>query len=129
MEPDFLHLIVSQGTNDTELNAWIQLLGEHPDRFGSNLVAEMGRKQMLDGWGQPMNLRLVDQITATNLNSSMLLPGEPIVLWSSGPNKINENGFGDDVWLEPSRIARIRRVVSDMDYSDWIKLKESGGWR
>jgi hypothetical protein len=48
-----------------------------------------------DGWGTPLLFALTNNVTNSGLVP--LLTHRPFVVWSAGPNLINEYGSGDDV--------------------------------
>jgi hypothetical protein len=48
-----------------------------------------------DGWGTPLLFALTNSVTNSGLIP--LLTHRPFVVWSAGPNLINEYGSGDDV--------------------------------
>jgi hypothetical protein len=56
--------------------------------------------QVLDGWGQPFHVvyrtNLVHQPKAP---PTLLAKTNAVLVWSSGPNKTNEFGNGDDMFL------------------------------
>jgi len=57
---------------------------------------------VLDAWGHPVNI-----VARTNLPEGDLLANSlraktnSIIIWSSGPNGVNEYGHGDDIVAEP----------------------------
>lgn len=60
-----------------------------------------GVESVVDPWGTEYNIDQVESIDAKidkNLLECMLFEG--LIVWSSGPNGINERGLGDDVFME-----------------------------
>lgn len=58
-----------------------------------------GRNLLTDPWGQPYNVNTLSSFhSATIRNGLNNYTVEGIVMWSSGPNGINENGEGDDIF-------------------------------
>ena len=70
-----------------------------PDKKGTIIV---------DRWGTPYNFCTVDECKRNHWNALRHCEISNIVVWSSGPNKINEYGSSDDVAL---RIRPYRRVA------------------
>lgn len=50
----------------------------------------------IDGWGQPFNVALDATGDGTVKLGELNVPGA-VAVWSSGPNKLDENGKGDDL--------------------------------
>ena len=127
-EPDLWPLVKIEGRSQEELNSWVALLAQNEDRFASNLVTREYRPRMLDGWGQPVNMSLADQIDRGTINPDMVSASTRIVMWSNGPNKLNEGGRGDDIWIHPSVVTELSRSLDGEDHSGLLELKQSGGW-
>lgn len=61
-----------------------------------------GVKRLTDPWGQPYNVGLLGCFSPENIRRNLrnyTVGG--IIMWSSGPNGINENGNGDDIFELP----------------------------
>ena len=62
-------------------------------------------KVIVDRWGTPYNFCTVEECQRNHWDALRYCEISNIVVWSSGPNKINEHGSNDDVTL------RIRRCL------------------
>ncbi len=61
--------------------------------FNKNFDKEYRR----DGWGTPLNLDYMTNLTGLSESLSSSLNEYSIAVWSSGPNKIDERCLGDDI--------------------------------
>lgn len=51
-----------------------------------------------DAWGTPLILIHTNNPSYERINPKLQGRSRPIVIWSAGPNKTNEFGYGDDVF-------------------------------
>lgn len=59
-----------------------------------------GEECVVDPWGSAYNIATIaDLDSAVNTNRIGKVSVDGLIVWSSGPNGINENGAGDDVFL------------------------------
>lgn len=56
-----------------------------------------------DGWGNPFNVDYTTNLTGLSESLSNSLSKYPIVVWSSGPNGMDERCLGDDIPWPASR--------------------------
>lgn len=65
------------------------------------VVAASNRNErvIIDRWGTPYNFISIEERQRNNWDALMYSEVSNIVIWSSGPNKINEYGTNDDVVL------------------------------
>lgn len=56
-----------------------------------------------DGWGAPLNVDYTTNLTGLSESLSNSLSKYPIVVWSSGPNGMDERCLGDDIPWPASR--------------------------
>ena len=54
---------------------------------------------LVDDWGTPLRLLLTNDPAIGKVNPRIRNGGNPFLLWSAGPNKKDELGYGDDVFL------------------------------
>lgn len=82
------YAVAHEGDFPTDVNAMLQP-GQTPD---GKPMAPVAEKIPKDAWNQPLNYQY------PNSKSSVDKPA----IWSSGPNKQNEEGSGDDInnWSE-----------------------------
>jgi hypothetical protein len=67
----------------------------------SNMTASNATKEFkLDGFGNPFNMELRKNLSSKKISTSLSSSNFELLVWSSGPNGINEFGFGDDVVYE-----------------------------
>lgn len=96
-------VLFDQRTNDVKsLQKWLGLVSKNITVEVEKLSeAEYGPGDSLnDGWRCPINIRRTDQrAQVLPLNSNMVPQFGHLILWSNGPNQVNENGWGDDVWI------------------------------
>ena len=81
-----------------------------PTAFGASLMRSKGVKEgflrineeglLLDGWRQPLQIVLRSDLgLLPDVSPALLAKPNDVVIWSSGPNGVNEFGKGDDVFL------------------------------
>lgn len=59
---------------------------------------------VLDGWGQPLHMMArTNLVKISHASEALLLKTNRVVIWSAGPNGINEFGNGDDIFLRGVR--------------------------
>ncbi|MCK9315803.1 MAG: hypothetical protein M0Q48_06635 [Verrucomicrobia bacterium] len=70
--------------------------------FGDDIdIPTFYEKFTKDGWGTPLNLDYTTNLTGLSESLSNALSKFSIVVWSSGPNKIDERYLGDDIpWVD-----------------------------
>jgi hypothetical protein len=85
---------------------WLKLIDGNLDLFGSE------REQVrsffcVDAWTNEFNVSLKKDLPRGQCSQGLLDKESPFVLWSSGPNRSNEFGKGDDVVYErPNTFAQ-----------------------
>ncbi len=63
----------------------------------------VGSEVLVDPWGNPYNAEILDNLRSDKIRRAFAnLNADGIVMWSSGPNGINEGGEGDDIFEQPS---------------------------
>lgn len=64
-----------------------------------------GPEVLIDPWGNPYNADMLDNLRNDKIRRAFAnLNAEGIVMWSSGPNGINEKGEGDDIFELPQKL-------------------------
>ena len=77
---------------------WMCSIREKYLKTGGSVDVTMSQlRQCKDVWGNPVNVIKQSDVSDTKLKESAYMG---IVVWSSGPNGISENGQGDDVVAE-----------------------------
>lgn len=87
-------------------------VGAFCERVNQNAMSRMGKsvfrvvttpngegRVIADQWGTPYNFISIEERQRNNLDALKCSEVSNIVMWSSGPNKINEYGMNDDVVL------------------------------
>ena len=65
------------------------------------------RTNVLDAWGQPLQIMIKSNLlTISNVSPKLLAKTNEIIIWSIGPNKSNEFGNGDDIFIPLSSINK-----------------------
>ena len=60
---------------------------------------------LVDPWGNPYNMDLFDKLCVLKSNPSIRqFAIDKYIIWSSGPNGINEGGEGDDIFELPRKL-------------------------
>lgn len=62
-------------------------------------ASNRNERVIIDRWGTPYNFISIEERQRNNWDALMYSEVSNIVIWSSGPNKINEYGTNDDVVL------------------------------
>jgi hypothetical protein len=76
-------------------------------REGYVKVSEGVRPVVLDAWKQPLQMiRKSTLVTLSNVSPRLLSKTNAILIWSSGPNRSNEFGGGDDIFLLPPNASK-----------------------
>ena len=99
-----IHKKVLAGTRNGNLSTNL------PSAFGASLMRSKGVKDgylrineeglLLDGWRQPLQMMLRSNLVLLpEVAPALLAKPSDVVIWSSGPNGVNEFGKGDDVFL------------------------------
>lgn len=65
-----------------------------------------GIDKVIDPWGNPYNIGLLNTVSHAWPNQLKDSAIGSVLVWSSGPNGINENGGGDDIVEQPSTTLR-----------------------
>jgi hypothetical protein len=67
-------------------------------------LKEGKRPVALDGWGRPFRVTLrKDFERLPNASPTVLRKTNEILIWSLGPNGIDESGNGDDIFIPPTK--------------------------
>ena len=69
------------------------------DVFRVVALPNRNERIIADGWGTPYNFISIEECQRNNWNALKYSAVSNIVIWSSGPNRINEHGTNDDVVL------------------------------
>jgi hypothetical protein len=78
-----------------------------------SLNVENKGSPILDSWGSPLLIARRDDLRAgsNRFNARLLSASNDIVVWSSGPNSLNEMGMGDDICYDDSAAQKdLRRM-------------------
>lgn len=88
-------------TNGVGLNRAVAILVAHPERdledLQQFLTNDLNLPMVLDAWSRPFIVEWKDNVAASFPVQKSNWPRCPVLVWSSGPNGINENGQGDDI--------------------------------
>jgi len=100
-KPDALSLLVpgANGRNEDRLRQFLMREKASLQPLQDDDIS----KVVVDGWGHSFNLGSRADVAAHDPAATLLeFPGD-IVVWSSGPDGINQFGRGDDVVYTPTR--------------------------
>lgn len=92
-EPDGfsrLKWLHSKGVSDSELVVFVSDWSRNPQKTIEEL--DKNAPPIKDAWGHDLRVRW-----RSKEDAETLLPGKDLIIWSVGPNGINENCSGDDV--------------------------------
>ena len=66
-------------------------------------LSEGAKPVVLDAWKQPLNIMARSNLLALpNVSRALLAKTNAVIIWSNGPDRINDHGNGDDVFLPVS---------------------------
>ena len=102
LEPaDVASLLTNGNTDSLSLNRKTAALLLH-QKVGGELPGKLISRDGLfhDGWESPLVFATTNDISFTRLNPRLKWKPRALIVWSPGPNKTNEFGFGDDVFSE-----------------------------
>lgn len=115
VDTNFWQYAEKYAANPDSLRSWVGLVCKNPAVDIEQLTYDPKRgpqSRFSDGWGGPLNvILLTDNSQFTGLNTNLVPPFVRLVIWSSGPNRTNEQGWYDDVWLSKDRIEKIRKTA------------------
>lgn len=95
-------------SNDQYVQKVFQVAYEEGELFGLKLSTNTW--VFYDPWGTPYNTDVCGVTITTNAFNEIWKTSRNVVTWSSGPNKINEYGKGDDiVCYDASRVYHTHR--------------------
>jgi hypothetical protein len=60
-------------------------------------ISYLSNSVLVDAWGSPLHFSMTNSATNGGLAPLLKFNDRPFVSWSSGPNRINEFGSGDDI--------------------------------
>ena len=90
-------VIMSQAGDGLALNrAIFTLLANKGVKVEGVGVSSNG--EFLDEWGTPFLFAITNTTQYDRLNPVMKREKWPFVIWSAGPNRTNEFGYGDDIY-------------------------------
>jgi len=61
------------------------------------------KMECYDDYGEPFNVDFRTNLSAHGAAPIILSIKEDLIIWSSGPNRTNEFGYGDDIVIDGSR--------------------------
>ena|ERR1700744_1535893 len=65
---------------------------------------------VLDGWGNPLQIMTKDHLkNIPNVSKTLMGKTNNILVWSSGPNGLNEWGNGDDIFITNGEVSPIQQ--------------------
>lgn len=111
MDKPFIEWRVTQGIASTNDSLAVQIC-----RYCKEYLRLSGRKPLrtreidgpellIDPWGNPYNAEMLDNLRNDKIRRAFArLNADGIVMWSSGPNGINEEGEGDDIFELPQKL-------------------------
>lgn len=76
----------------------------------------VGVELLIDPWGRPYNVDMLSRFADDEIKEGLkdyTIGG--MVVWSSGPNGINEYGDGDDILEQPKSKMRRQKMRKHMD--------------
>ena len=81
------------------------IVDENVAKYGSMSPSYLREGILVDPWGTPYNVSGYSSLTESLSRKSQMQFECEVFIWSSGPNRSNEYGRGDDVlWDEPVSI-------------------------
>ncbi len=92
----FNELLLKKGLTELPLNSAVSRLIQDPIG-GKPIGYGTGFEVILDPWGEPLMLALRGSRESARLAPELLQENGLILIWSKGPNRVDENGNGDDV--------------------------------
>lgn len=85
----------------------IVLMNTPEFRGGYINISKAQHIDVLDAWGQPLQIMIKSNLlTISNVSPKLLAKTNEIIIWSIGPNKSNEFGNGDDIFIPLSSINK-----------------------
>ena len=99
--------VVSQDTQESDnLNqVFARLTDRDVGRYRGASPAYLQGGKLIDPWGTPYNISWFNDLDARSSARGKPQSQTELVVWSSGPNKTNEYGNGDDVVLPEPQIT------------------------
>jgi hypothetical protein len=94
-------LQVGRGSASGDINHIFAALITNTSAFRGGYIrlSRNEKTEILDAWGRPLQMTLRTNLTgASNPSQSLLAKTNAILIWSLGPNGINEYGAGDDIY-------------------------------
>lgn len=86
-------------TNSVELNRKVaRIFAESADRTiqSGHLASPDG--VFRDGWGNPLMFITTNNPACQRLKPDLRSKARPLIIWSAGPNGVDEYGYGDDLF-------------------------------
>jgi len=103
LERDVLQGVAEQQTEAALSQEYFKQVQNTAAYKGSYITLDFKRQRVLDGWGTPLNVATKEFLVTNSFAAKATFnKTNQIILWSSGPNRRNEFGEGDDMVLLPS---------------------------
>jgi hypothetical protein len=94
-------LVKTMKEEPLDINILLDLISAPARRFG--FTREQFSSLKFDGWGEPLHIDYATNIAENSKMIDEFRDSYPFVVWSGGPNRIDERCLGDDIpWsVEP----------------------------